>query len=149
MPEILGLSEEIDGVRAEQLQHAVQKTVVQAQKLVEKADHDDGREEVRRVGYHLNGLAVLVAHQMGEADGQKNRDGEARDEVVQADEKRVAENLPEFHVGCETLNLIEADPRAIYDARADVVGFERKGDAVNGNVVEDEHVDDGNGQEQI
>ena len=127
---------------AEHLQHLVEHAVGGIHEDGQHAADNDGRDEVRRVGDHLNRLFQLVqrqiVHQQREDDGRRKAD----DQRIHADAQRVLNQDPEIVAGKEAIEILEADPGAAPDAAANLVVLERHQNAVHRCIAEDRVIDD-------
>ena len=84
-----------------------------------------------------------------EAEREEDREREARDELVEAQAHRVPHHVPEL-VGIEEAHEVaEADPGAAPDAGGDREVPERDLGAVHRHVLEDQEIDEGQGNENV
>ena len=83
-----------------------------------------------------------------EDEREQNGQREAEDEVIQADEQRIAQQPSKVNGTEKFLEPLQADPRRLHHAGAALVILKGDDDPVHGGVMKQEVVDDAGKREQ-
>lgn len=115
MAERRGISDPVLRFHAEYAENNIDQTASGLHELEDDTAHDDDGDEVRRVGNHLNRLAISVGGDIIQKQRQNHGHGEQR-QLIKADGQCVPDIGSRKRAIEEFLEILEPDPFAIGNA---------------------------------
>ena len=149
MPEVFRLAHDVGRRAAQRAHDGAHPAAVDGEHAVHHAhEHDDG-DEVRQVGDRLGDLAEAAAGHGVHDQRQQNRHREPGQQIVKAQDERVAHEQAEVVAAEEVAEPLHAHPFAAGDAVREVEVAEGDLHAVHRPVMEDEDIQEGGENHQV
>ena len=149
MPEVFGLAHDVGRRAAQRAHDGAHPAAVDGEHAVHHAHkHDDG-DEVRQVGDRLGDLAKAAAGHGVHDQRQQNRHREAGQQVIEAQDQRVAHERGKVVAVEEVVEPLHAHPLAARDAVGKVEIAEGDLHAVHRPVMKDEDIQEGGENHQV